>query len=92
MKNKFESDEEFGHASDDVPAKKWPEGYWERYEALRDTARSACGRRSANVVALMNGHFEVRFLDSKGAEHTGPISSDRHSALEKFIAQYEVSA
>lgn len=68
---------------------KWPEGYWDRYEALRILAKEACGRRDANTCVLKNGYFEVRYTDSKGDTQTGPQCSDRIDALNAFIAQFK---
>lgn len=70
----------------DENAKKWPPGYWETYETLREEARDLCGFRNANVVALLNGYFEVRFHNKLGQEFSGPQCSDRLDALKRFIA------
>lgn len=72
---------------EDENAKKWPPGYWEKYEALREEARDLCGYRNMNVVALLNGHFEVRFRNRDGHEFAGPQRSERQDALSAFITE-----
>lgn len=65
--------------------KKWPPGYWERYEDLRAEARKKCGRE-ATIIVLMNGHYAVQYMDATGTNVRGPVRSDRHAAYEEFIA------
>lgn len=63
---------------------KWPPGYWEEYEALRQRAREIDS--NANVCVLLNGLFEVRTY--RGEKYAaGPQASDRLQALRLFIAK-----
>jgi hypothetical protein len=81
----------WSHKDKDETAKKWPAGYWERYESLRAEARTICGYPNANVVALMNGYFEVRYKNIKGVDVSGPQKSERADALIAFIEMHKAS-
>ena len=72
----------------DKPLLKWPPGYWEQYETLRQRARKLCEDPHANIIVLRNGYFEVRFKNDDGEEVHGPQEPDRLTALTQFIAHF----
>lgn len=71
---------------------KWPPGYWERYDELRETALRVSKALSAHVVMRLDGRYHVYALMSAGANLAGPtygpVATDRHEAWENFIKKF----
>ncbi len=74
----------------------WPDGYWERYEELRQTALRVSKAISVHMVMRLDGRYHVYALMSSGANLAGPVygkvATDRHAAWENFINKFEAEA
>lgn len=80
---------------DDNYKMKWPDGYWQDYERLRERAFKVSNALSLHMVMCLNGRYRVYALMPAGVGSAGPTYGpehhDRLGAWEQFIAGFEIT-